>query len=85
MNPQLKVQEILQERVRSAEAELQMVKKQVQERVQVCMEAYNKLSRRYELLVNRKRVEKKLLNDYTTKELLGALAKKFVNIFRRQS
>jgi hypothetical protein len=49
----------------------------------MCSEMYNKLSRRFELLVARKRVEMKKLNDYTTEELLSALWAKFIKLFRK--
>jgi len=58
-------------------------KNKTQERLRMCSEMYNKLSRRFELLVARKRVEMKKLNDYTTEELLSALWAKFIKLFRK--
>jgi hypothetical protein len=44
------------------------------EKVKICREAYDKLSRRFELLVNRKAVIKK---EYSTSELFGILFERF--------
>lgn len=85
MNPQMKIQEVLLERVRAAEAERDLVRKEASEKMGMYMKEYNKLNRRFELLVARKRVDMKKPGDYTWKEHLTELVRMFGKLFRRQS
>ncbi len=83
-DPQLKVQEVLRE---SLELKIRVAEENAESernRARMCIDQYAKLSRRYVLLVNRKKLELKKLTDYTVVELLCALWWKFLNLFRKK-
>ncbi len=81
MNPQPRIQNALIGEKDRAVAE----RDKAVDRLRMYSEMYNKLSRRFELLVARKRVEMKKPEDYTVKELLTALAGKFTKLFQGRS
>ena len=80
-SPQLKVQDVLLGQVRTEKERAE----RALERMRLCLEQYNKLSRRFELLVSRKRIEVKKLEDYSIKERLVSVWRTLIKIFRRKS